>query len=146
MEERDRIKAAVAQWWSGGGTTRKIVDVLEREGASDRECRFVAAKLAAAANRLHVITETIIEEELELARAAGSAGTVPVDRGFDGARCIYNEKPCPECAEWDKSDGVPIIHGHLLTMLELQDRIEELRALLTARHEEMGPDGLKVWI
>jgi len=110
-DPRKRIEDAISQWWRGGGTARRIVDVLEREDASEKESRFVGAKLAAAAQRLGVITESVVESELEMARAHGSAGTTPIDRGHDSARCVFDDKPCPECAMWDP---VPLVHGELI--------------------------------
>lgn len=139
-DERERIKKAIRQWWpSSGGTARRIVDVLEREGASEKEARFVGAKLAAAASRLSVITETIIEQELEMAQAAGSAGSVPVNKGWDGARCVFNDEPCPECAEWDggvDNDGnpyPPVVHGRLLSPEEMSAGIKEIQELLATK-------------
>ena len=109
--DRDEIAAAISQWWRGGGTTRRIIDVLEREGVSEKDARFVAAKLAAAASRLSVITEGIIEQELEKAIAFGSAGAMPVDRGHDSERCTFDAEPCLECGSWDP---VPVVHGALI--------------------------------
>lgn len=111
MENRDSIEEAIYKWWRGGGGTRTIANVLEREGATVVECRFVAAKLASSSDRLHVITESVVENALELARASGAAGSAPVTRAWDGRRCVFDMNPCPECGAWD---DVPVVHGPLV--------------------------------
>jgi len=103
---RHNIESTIAGWWRGGGITRRIVDVLEREGVTGQEARFVAQRLAAAAERLSVITEPVIEAEVEKARAVHSPAVVhsPV---WEGKRCVFLEGvSCPECSRW----GERIVH------------------------------------
>ena len=132
-EDRDRIEQAIRSWWSGGGTTRRIIDILEREAASLVESRFVAQRLAAAADRLGVISESIIESELEKARAFHARTPMPVAREHDSANCTFVDGvECPNCREY----GDRVIHGHLLDPEEVLARIAEVRDLLVARMEE----------
>jgi len=122
----DAYEAAIKPWWSGGGTARRLVDVLDRSQATESEARFVAQRLTAAAERLNVITEPVIENEIEMVRARFSSAPAPHAREFDSRRCVYEDGVvCPECREyeggstgkWQRGSYVevqapPVIHGH----------------------------------
>ena len=136
-EERQRIEDAVRRWWRGGGTTRRLVNLLEDEHATEEEARYVAQRLAAAADRLHFLSDSVMLEELEKARAVGAARALPIERTWDGRRCVYEDGVvCPECAQYgDPEDPNPIVHGHLLAPEDLASRLAELRELLSIPHE-----------
>lgn len=108
---RQRYREIIEPWWKGGGTASRILDVLEREEVSEKVAALTASKLSTSANRLSVITEAIIEGQLELAQAATSLGDGSIGREFDTWLCVFEAKaPCPQCSSFGES----ITHGPLV--------------------------------
>ena len=125
---------ALAPFFSGGGSARTLLDVLEQESASVREARVVGRNLAAISDRFPVLTRGMIETEIKKARRGTSPfAAADTTRSFDSRDCVFlPATPCPQCS----SDGDPLVHGALLSPEEVVERIAEVRELLDARLEE----------
>lgn len=117
LPSREQIERAIAEWWSGGGTSRILVDVLRREGATVNEAKQLASRMAARAEATSYISGEVIGEQLEMLRAAAAwkkGRDVGPNTEFDTFKCLFGDGV--QCVQCTKLLGEVVVHGRLAGM------------------------------